>query len=112
MVTPETTTRSRRRTKQTDQTQEPGQENSNGNTPAVAPKSIAVAQKGVSTGEDFAALMSALMSDVIEGTISPDVAHAACNAGGKLLKVVEMKYRYAKQQRDEEPSFVLVAGHD
>jgi hypothetical protein len=39
--------------------------------------------------------MSALMSDVIEGKISPQVANATCNAGGKLLKVVELQYRYA-----------------
>lgn len=34
------------------------------------------------------------MSDVIEGRVAPGVANAACNAGGKLLKVVEMQYKY------------------
>lgn len=38
--------------------------------------------------------MSALMSDVLEGTVTPQVANAACNAGGKLLKIVEMEYKY------------------
>lgn len=38
--------------------------------------------------------MSGLMSDIIEGKVSPGVGNAACNAGGKLLKVVEMQYKY------------------
>ena len=59
------------------------------------PRSLAVAAGGVHTGAEFANLMSAVMSDVISGSLSPDVANAACNAGGKLLKVVEMQYKYA-----------------
>ena len=47
--------------------------------------------------------MSALMSDVIEGRISPAVSNAACNAGGKLLKVVEMQYKYSAQPTDSMP---------
>jgi hypothetical protein len=38
--------------------------------------------------------MSALMSDLIEGRVSPGVGNATCNAGGKLLKVTEMQYKY------------------
>lgn len=38
--------------------------------------------------------MSALMSDIIEGRVTPGVGNAACNAGGKLLKVVEMQAKY------------------
>jgi hypothetical protein len=58
------------------------------------PRSLVLAQKGVKTGHDFANLMSGLMSDLIEGKITPSVGNAACNAGGKLLKVVEMQYKY------------------
>lgn len=39
--------------------------------------------------------MSGLMSDVIEGRVTPSIANATCNAGGKLLKVVEMQIKYA-----------------
>lgn len=35
------------------------------------------------------------MSDVIEGRVSAQTANAACNAGGKLLKVVDMQIKYA-----------------
>lgn len=38
--------------------------------------------------------MSAMMSDVLAGTIAPEHCNAVCNAGGKLLKVVEMKHKY------------------
>lgn len=42
----------------------------------------------------FARFMSALMTDLIEGRVSPGIGNAACNAGGKLLKVVELQHRY------------------
>jgi hypothetical protein len=61
------------------------------------PRSLAFAEKGIRSGSDFANLMVALMSDIIGGRISPKVGNAACNAGGKLLKVVEMQHQYGKQ---------------
>jgi len=39
-------------------------------------------------------MMSALMSDTIAGRISPQVTNATVNAGGKLLKVVELQLKY------------------
>ena len=62
-------------------------------TPKSA-RTAALARRGVRTSRDFATMMSGLMSDVIEGKVSPQISNAACNAGGKLLKVVEMQYRY------------------
>jgi hypothetical protein len=38
--------------------------------------------------------MSALMSDLISGRITPSVANAVVNAGGKLLKITEMQIRF------------------
>ena len=38
--------------------------------------------------------MSAIMSDVIEHKLTPGVANAAVNAGGKLLKIVDMQLRH------------------
>lgn len=57
-------------------------------------RSSALAAEGVATGTQFANLMAALMSDVIEGRISPVVSNAAVSAGRNLLKVVEMEYKY------------------
>jgi hypothetical protein len=67
---------------------------------SVAPskaRSLEVAAKGITTGYDFSNFMSALMSDLISGRVSPGVGNAACNAGGKLLKVVEMQMKYGTQ---------------
>jgi len=38
--------------------------------------------------------MSALITDVLDGAVTPGVCNAAVNAGGKLLKVVDMQQRY------------------
>lgn len=58
------------------------------------PRSRSIAAAGVYTGNDFAKLMSALMSDLIEGRMTPAIGNACCNAGGKLLKVVELQFKY------------------
>lgn len=54
--------------------------------------------------------MSALMSDVIDGSLNPGVANAAVNAGGKLLKVVEMQYRYGRRPETARQE-ILLAGN-
>lgn len=38
--------------------------------------------------------MSALIGDVLDGKVSAVVCNAAVNAGGKILKVVEMQMKY------------------
>ena len=58
------------------------------------PRSLATSEKGIKSGEDFARFMSHLISDIIARRVTPDISNAACNAGGKLLKVVEMQYKY------------------
>ena len=62
--------------------------------PREEPKSLTAASKGIRTSKDFANVMSALMSDLLAGRVTPNVGNATCNAGGKLLKVVEMQYKY------------------
>lgn len=73
------------------------------------PRSLAVAQKGIKTGKDFASMMSALMSDLIEGRVTPSVGNATCNAGGKLLKVVELQYKYGTQGPGQGDKVLLLA---
>jgi hypothetical protein len=67
------------------------------------PRSLAIAEAGIGTGNDFARCMSALMSDIIASRVTPQVGNAVCNAGGKLLKVVELQLRYgsAKEPNGE-----------
>lgn len=51
--------------------------------------------------------MCALISDVIDGSLSPVVANAACNAGGKLLKVVELEHKYGAFANGDQNAKVL-----
>lgn len=62
------------------------------------PKSLAFAQRGITTAQQFAGLMSALMTDLLEGTVTPGIGNATCNAGGKLLKMVELNQKYGQAQ--------------
>src|SRR5262249_41019365 len=55
--------------------------------------SLDLARRGVSSSEGFRNLMCSMMTDVIQGKISPDVVNAACNAGRGLLRMIEMEYR-------------------
>lgn len=73
------------------------------------PRSLAIASRGVRTGHDFAALMSALMSDIIEGRVAPNTGNATCNAGGKLLKVVEMQYKYGTAGKNGSPKTLVLS---
>lgn len=51
--------------------------------------------------------MSTLMCDLISCDISPQIANAVVNAGGKLLKVVEMQHKYGKQAGSPSEEKVL-----
>lgn len=62
--------------------------------PKSAARSIPIAEGGIYDSTAFANLMSALMTDLVTGAISPEVGNAACNASGKLLKIVEMQQKY------------------
>lgn len=72
------------------------------------PRSFPIAERGITNTRQFAELMSALMTDLICGAIAPEVGNAACNASGKLLKAVELQYKYGKQEADGERVLELV----
>jgi len=75
------------------------------------PRSLTVATKGIKTSTDFANLMSALMSDIIDGRVTPSIGNATCNAGGKLLKVVELSYKYGTQQGSQKVMVLALEDH-
>jgi len=74
------------------------------------PRSLPIAAGGIRTSEDFASMMSALMSDVIEGRVTPGVSNAAVNAGGKLLKIVELQLKYGTSPPGTERKTLLLCG--
>lgn len=76
---------------------------------STQPRSLEIAERGIRTGAEFANLMSAMMSDIISSRITPAVGNAACNAGGKLLKVVEMQYKYGTQNGGSESRTLSLA---
>jgi hypothetical protein len=84
--------------------QEPKTAPTNG---ATTTRSQVIASKGIHTSEDLVNTMSALMSDMIDGSISPSVGNAVCNATGKLLKMVEMQYKYASTSKRASPKLTL-----
>jgi hypothetical protein len=77
---------------------------------AAATRSGPIAAAGVQSGEDFANLMSALMSDILDGSVSPMVANAAVNAGGKLLKITEMQHKYGTPKESKPLTLTLAPG--
>ena len=74
------------------------------------PRSLDIAAEGIRTGGDFARMMSALMSDIIEGKVTPQVGNATVNAGGKLLKVVEMQCKYGTQSPKDSTKILDLIG--
>lgn len=72
---------------------------------------LRIARKGIHTSHDFANMMSALMTDLAEGTVSPGVGNAISNAGGKLLKNEELKQKYGRVGDGNEKTLTL-AGDD
>lgn len=94
---------------------ENGKKKTQGTKGVSQPQSLAIANSGVKTGTDFANLMSNLMSDLIAGRVTPQIGNAVCNAGGKLLKVVEMKHKYGvapSADQPKQPDLVLATGTD
>lgn len=65
-------------------------------------ESLEVSARGIKTSQDFNDTMTALIGDLLAGRVTPQVGNAVCNAGGKLLKMVELQAKYG--QRPPEKS--------
>ena len=70
--------------------------------------SYEIASRGITSSKDFANLMCGLMADVISGKMTPGIANAAVNAGGKLLKVVELEHKYGVAEKNGRKVLTLV----
>lgn len=80
-------------------------------TPEASQRRPAMSQQlamtGLRTSHDFANIMGALFTDVVLGTISPDVCNAACNAGGKLLQVIALQQKYGSRGTNGTKTLML-----
>jgi hypothetical protein len=55
--------------------------------------------------------MSAIIADVLEGCVTPDVAGAAVGAGKTLLKAVDMQRKYGQMHKGV-PRLALIGSGD
>lgn len=61
---------------------------------AAARSAPLIASGDITNAQQFARVMSAILSDALTGAIKPAEGNLACNAAGKLLKVTEMQLKY------------------
>lgn len=76
------------------------------------PRSVQIASRGIRTADDAANFQSALLGDVMTGSVTEKRSNAACNAMGKLLKIVDMKHRYGGDSRENNKPLQLADPDD
>lgn len=65
--------------------------------PPVA-RSLALVEQDITTAQQFARVMSAVLGDMVRGAMTPQVGNAVANVGGKLLRVVELQLKYGREK--------------
>ena len=73
-------------------------------------RSVTLGQHGVTTSRHFKELMAALMSDVLSKAVDVDVANAVCNAGGKLVKMLELEFKFGSHKSASEDLTLSLTG--
>ena len=78
--------------------------------PARPARSLAIARNGLSTGTDTINMLTATITDVLEEAITTNQANVVVNAIGKVLKVVELQFKYGRPKPDgaRERDLILV----
>lgn len=61
---------------------------------STSPKSLPIAEQGITDAQIFIDLMSALASDVLARRITTSMANSVTNAAGKMLKAAEAQQKY------------------
>ena len=65
-------------------------------------KCLPIFEAGIKTGDDFCLGMGALMADLAASRIKESIGNAICNAGGKILKTVELNLRHGTKGDNED----------
>ena len=76
------------------------------------PRSVQIASRGIRTAEDGANFQAALIGDIMTGDVKEKAANAACNAMGKLLKIVDMQHRYSNAPGEPPKPLILADPND
>lgn len=58
------------------------------------PTSLLISSKGIKTANDYAAYMAAMLHDLTNGAITPEVGTVCYKVGSSLLRVVELQHKY------------------
>lgn len=76
-------------------------------------RAVAIAEgKTIREIGGYMAVMSSLLLDVIDGTVDPKRANAACNVADKLLRAVELQMRLKPKMAEiTEADIVKVANY-
>jgi hypothetical protein len=72
-------------------------------------RSLSLALKGIRTVDDFNDVMSALMTDMLSGDVTPDIGNAVVNAGGKLLKAAMLREKYGTRTQGGRSAGLILA---
>ncbi len=79
---------------------------------AATSRSLAIARGGLRTGFDTINMLTATITDVLEENVSTNQANVVVNAIGKVLKVVELQFKYGKPRKEgsQERDLAIVPG--
>ena len=73
-------------------------------------RSLRLARDGINNSRQFTEVFSGLIVDLAEQKMTASIANAMCNAGGKLLKMVELEIRYGQQVPGEGRRLLTISG--
>jgi hypothetical protein len=72
-------------------------------------RSLASLKKGIRTADDFILTMTALMADLLDGSVDPATAQAVCLVGKNILKAAELQQIHG-EITDDGRKIALVGG--
>ncbi len=75
----------------------------------VETRSVKIARGGINNSRKFTDFFSALIADLSEQKVTASMANAMCNAGGKMLKMVELEIRYGQQIPGQSRRLLTIA---
>ena len=58
------------------------------------PLSVLVGERGIKTSSDLSEFFTALMTDVVSGNVLAEDATAACKAGDKVIRMLELEFQH------------------
>jgi hypothetical protein len=73
-------------------------------------RSVRIARDGITNSQQFTSLFSGLIADLAEQKVTAGIANAMCNAGGKMLKMVELEIRYGQQVPGKSRRMLTISG--